>query len=94
MALVPGGEMNVPDERGLKRQHRSGGSRARHRLAPAYAWGQRRDERPRREGIETPRTDARTRIRTRRRGEMNVPDERGLKRCRECLPRPVPSEAR
>jgi hypothetical protein len=66
--LVPG-EMNVPDERGLKR----GDPQSAYR--PACA---RRDERPRREGIET-LFSSHWRATSSSTGEMNVPDERGLK---------------
>jgi hypothetical protein len=91
------GEMNAPDARGLKlsvprqfevlmnrrrdqRPRREGietdnSHRPSHRVRHS-PW---RDERPRREGIETCRCH-RSRRRLRGRDEMNVPDERGLKR--------------
>ena len=65
------GEMNVPDERGLKLFVT---------VTAPVAWStERRDERPRREGIETLRHQHLLIGADILEGEMNVPDERGLK---------------
>ena len=71
-----GGEMNVPDERGLKL------ARTSPCVESPSRWSG-RDERPRREGIETIIENMLDACDELEDGEMNVPDERGLKlRCR------------